>query len=104
MRINIYLDICIFAHIKIYDHCAHTLVIIKKLLLFFFNIYKYAWKEHKFRRQKNNKKKIYNNKKIFQIDDVDVDKILVYKKNHMAQRMHLNTFLDIMIMMLLSHV
>ena len=50
------------------------------------------------------KKKIYNNKKIFQIDDVDVDKILVYKKNHMAQRMHLNTFLDIMIMMLLSHV
>ena len=42
-------------------------------------------------------------KKAFQIDDVDVNKILVSKKNHMAQKMHLNTLSDIMIMMLLDH-
>ena len=43
------------------------------------------------------------NKKVFQIDEVDVDKILVSKKNHTVQRMHLNALLDIMIMMLLDH-
>ena len=43
------------------------------------------------------------NKKIFNIDDIDVNKLLVSKKNHMAQRMHLNTLLGIMIMMLLEH-
>ena len=38
------------------------------------------------------------NKKVFKIDDV-VNKILVIKKNHTLQRKHLNTLLDIMIMM-----
>ena len=39
----------------------------------------------------------------FQIDEVDDNKILVSKKNHMAQRVHLNTLSNIMIMMLLDH-
>ena len=37
-------------------------------------------------------------KKVFKIDDV-VNKILVIKKNHTLQRKHLNSLLDIMIMM-----
>ena len=39
----------------------------------------------------------------FQIDEVDDNKILVSKKDHMAQRVHLNTLSTIMIMMLLDH-
>ena len=43
------------------------------------------------------------NKKQFNADDIDVNKILVSKKEHTAQRKNLNTLLDIMIMMLLDH-
>ena len=43
------------------------------------------------------------NKKMFNIDDIDVNKILVSKKNHITKIIHLNTLLDIMIMMLLDH-
>ena len=46
---------------------------------------------------------VHKNKKVFQIDDIDVNKTSVSKKNHTAQRMRLNTLSDIMIMMLLDH-
>ena len=54
---------------------------------------------------KNIKKSdFYNkNKKIFNIDDTDVNKILVSKKEHMVNIIHLNILLGIMIMMLLNH-
>ena len=54
---------------------------------------------------KNIKKSdFYNkNKKIFNIDDIDVNKILFSKKNNMVNIIHLNTLLGIMIMMLLDH-
>ena len=42
-------------------------------------------------------------KKIFNIDDIDVNKILVSKKNNMVNIIHLNTLLGIMIMVLLDH-
>ena len=42
-------------------------------------------------------------KKYFNIDDIDVNKILVSKKNNMANIIHLSTLLGIMIMMLLNH-
>ena len=56
----------------------------------------------------NNKIKISGfykdkNKKIFNIDGIDVDKILVSKKYHMVIIIDLNTLLDIMIMILLDH-
>ena len=55
-------------------------IIIKKKILFFFTEYKNEWEQHKFRRQKK-KSDFYNkNKKIFNINDVDVNKILVSKK------------------------
>ena len=53
--------------------------------------------------KKIEKNDFYKNKKIFNIDDTDVNKILVSEKKHMAKIMHLNTLLDIMIMMLLDH-
>ena len=43
------------------------------------------------------------NKKIFNIDDIDVNKILVSKKKHMVNITHLNTLLGIMITGLLGH-
>ena len=59
----------------------HTQIIIKKFLLFFFTVYKNERKEHKFWQQKYQKSDFYNkNKKIFNIDDIDVNKILVSKK------------------------
>ena len=57
-----------------------------------------------FNDKKNQKSDFYNkNKKIFNIDDIDVNKILVSKKNNMANIIHLSTLLGIMIMMLLDH-
>ena len=35
--------------------------------------------------------------------DIDVNKYQFLKKNHIAQKMHLNNLLNIMIMMLLGH-
>ena len=49
------------------------------------------------------KNDFYENKKVFNIDDIDVNKYQFLKKSHMAQRMHLNTSLDIMIIILLDH-
>ena len=48
---------------------------------------------------KKKKMNFTKKKKVFRIDDVDVNKILVLKKNHTVLKKHLNTLLDIMIMM-----
>ena len=53
--------------------------------------------------KKIKKGEFYKNKKVFQIDNIGVAKILVSIKDPMAQRTHLNTLLDIMIMILLDH-
>ena len=59
----------------------YTQIIIKNFLLFFFTVYKNERKEHKFWQQKYQKSNVYNkNKKIFNIDNIDVNKILVSKK------------------------
>ena len=82
----------------------YTQIIIKKFLLFFFIVYKNERKEHKFWQQKYQKSDFYNkNKKIFNIDNIDVNEILVSKKNNMVKIIHWNTLLGIMIMMLLDH-
>ena len=46
----------------------------------------------------NNKNKIISN-----IDDIDVNKILVSKKEQYGNIIHLNTLVGVMIMMLLDH-
>ena len=53
--------------------------------------------------KKIKKSEFYNNKKVNSIDDIDVIKILVSKKNPYGTKNSLNTLLDIMIMMLLDH-
>ena len=49
------------------------------------------------------KKKMKKNKKVFPIDDINVNKIQFLKKNHRAQSTHLNILLDIMIIILIDH-
>ena len=46
-----------------------------------------------------NKSNFHKSKKIFEIDDLDVDKILVSKKSHMLQISQLNISLDIIMLM-----
>ena len=72
--------------------------IIKNVLHFFFqpNIRK-GGKSINFEDKKINKSNFYKNKKLFNIHDLGVNKILVSEKNHMAQKIYLNTLLDIMI-------
>ena len=83
----------------------YILIIIKKFLLFFFIVYKNERKEYKFWQQKYQKKtRLYNkNKKISNIDDIDVNKILVSKKEQYGKHNSFNTLLGIMITMLLDH-
>ena len=50
------------------------------MFYFFFTVYKNEWKEHKFWRQKNQKKRLLQKKKVFRIDYIDVNKVLVSKK------------------------
>ena len=40
---------------------------------------------------------------IFKIDDIDVNKLLVSKKEPYRRKTHLNTLLDIVTMMILDH-
>ena len=58
----------------------------------------------KFNNKNIEKSDFYNkNKKIFNIDNIDVNKILASKKNNMVNIIRLNTLLGIMTMMLLDH-
>ena len=52
----------------------------KNIFYLFFTIYENEWKESKFWRQKNKKSDFYKNKKVFEIDHIDVNKILISKK------------------------
>ena len=59
-----------------------------------------------FEDKKISKSNFYKNKKTFKIDGININKILKkpLKKNHMAKKIHLNTSLDIMmVIMSLGH-
>ena len=49
------------------------------------------------------KGKFYKNKKLFKIDDIDVHKILISKREAYGKKAHLNTSLSVMMMMALDH-
>ena len=53
--------------------------------------------------KKINKSNFYKNKKPFNLNDIDVNKILISKKESYCTKIYLNTSLDIMMMMLLDH-
>ena len=63
------------------------------MLLFFFTEYKNEWKQNKFRRKTSD---FYNNKdkKIFNIDDIDVNKILVSKKEQYGKYNSFKYFIE----------
>ena len=66
----------------------------KFFLLIFFTTYKNEWKEYKYWQQKNKKSDFYNkNKKIFNIDDIYVNKILVSKKEQYGKYNSLKYFI-----------
>ena len=52
-----------------------------------------------------NKSDFYKNKKLFNIDNIDVNKILIPKKEPCSKKkyFHLNNLFDVMIMMILDH-
>ena len=52
--------------------------------------------------KKINKSNFYKNKKICKIDELDVNKILVSRKEPYGKKIHLNTLLDIMMMMMMK--
>ena len=58
-----------------------------------------------FEDKKINKSNFYKNKKLFNMHDLDVNKILVSKKESydMVQKIHLNNSLDIMMIMSFDH-
>ena len=53
-----------------------------------------------FADKKVNKRNVYKNKKLSKTDKTDDDKILVSKRESYGKKIHLNTSLDIMMMMM----
>ena len=53
--------------------------------------------------KKIRKSTFYKNKTTNNIEEIDINNILVSKKNHMVQKIQLNTLLDIIIMILLDY-
>ena len=51
--------------------------------------------------KKVNKSNFYQNKKLFKIDDIDVDKILISKKNRMVKIRYEHKVLYLLLQMLL---
>ena len=45
----------------------------------------------------------YRNKKLFKIDDIDINKIIVSKREPYGKKAHLNSLLGMMIIMTLDH-
>ena len=56
-----------------------------------------------FGNKKIKKSDFYKNKKVTNIDDIDANKKLVSKEEPYGIKIHLNTLLDTIIMMLLNH-
>ena len=47
---------------------------------FLFTLYKNEWKEHSYNEEKHNKSNFYRIRKAFIMDDIDINKILISKK------------------------
>ena len=53
--------------------------------------------------EKITKSNFYRNKRLFKIDDIDINKVLVSKKEPYGKKSSVNTLLDMMIMTILDH-
>ena len=86
-------------------HANYYLKKKKKKNIFFSPSIRMSGKSINFDDQKSNIKKsnFYRNKKIFKINDIDVNKILISKKEPYGTKSQRNTLLSMMIMMLIDH-
>ena len=53
--------------------------------------------------KKVKKSDFYKNKKVIKIENIDVNKILLFKEEPLGKKNYLNILLDIMMMMLSDH-
>ena len=53
--------------------------------------------------KKVRKSDFYKNKKVIKIENIDVNKILLFKEEPLGKKNYLNILLDIMMMMLSDH-
>ena len=56
-----------------------------------------------FDNKKVNKNNFYKNKKLFKIDDIDINKILISKREPYGSKKSFKYLLGMMIMMMLDH-
>ena len=83
------------------DHSLDTQIIVNYFYIYFFSSStRTSGKKIVFDDKKINKSNFYKNKKQFSIYDIPVDKILISKKEPYGKKTHLNTFLDIMMILL----
>ena len=73
-------------------------------MFYFFSLQyiRVSGKNINFNNKKIKKRIFYKNKTINTIENIDVNNILVSKKKHMITKIHLNTLLDTMIIILLD--
>ena len=81
----------------------YTKIIIKNFLLFFNIIYKMSGKNINFDDKKIKRNSFYNHKKINNIEDIDINNILVSKKEPFGTKNSHKYLLDIMKMIILYH-
>ena len=60
-------------------------------------------KEINFENKKTIKNELYKSKKLFKVEDIDINKISVSKKEPYGTKNRLNTLLDIMMIISLDH-
>ena len=60
-------------------------------------------KKTNFNNKKINKSNFYRNKRLFNMDDIGFNKILISKKEPYGKNVHLNTLLDMIMMIILDH-
>ena len=83
------------------DYSKDTQIILKKDTFFYLSI-RMSGKSMNVGGKKIKKSNFYKNKKIFQIDNIDGNKILISEKESCAEKSQVNISLDIMIRMLLE--
>ena len=82
----------------------YTQIIIKKVLLFFFTIYiRMSGKNINFDYKKIKRSSFYKNKKINSIEDIDINNILVSKKQSYGNKNSFKYFIGYNEMILLDH-
>ena len=77
-------------------------LLLKKFTFFLHGI-RMRGKNIAFDDKKINKSNFYKYKKLFKIDDIDINKILVFKRDPYHKKAHLNTLLGMMIKMTLDY-